>query len=184
MIDPVRVAVVGAGEWGRQHARIFTERDDTALVAICGRNTERTAARAGEYDTSPFTDIATMLSEAKPDLVTVCLPNEGHFDATLQLVEAGVPLLVEKPLVFSLAEADQLVAAAAKRDLFFAINFNHRFAEPVLRAKASIDAGDIGEPVFATWRFGGDKTCAVCVAAANLAVPRRLDIDAIQQNTS
>jgi predicted dehydrogenase len=71
-------------------------------------------------------------------------------------VRAGVPLLVEKPLVFDLGEADALVAEAADRDLFFAINFNHRYAEPFLRAKAAIDDGVLGRPVFATWRFGGE----------------------------
>ncbi|MEO8528342.1 MAG: Gfo/Idh/MocA family oxidoreductase, partial [Pseudolysinimonas sp.] len=70
--------------------------------------------------------------------------------------KAGVPLLVEKPLVFDLAEADILLAEAAQRDLFFAINFNHRYAEPVVRAHAAIAAGVIGTPVFATWRFGGE----------------------------
>ncbi len=156
MVERLRIAVVGAGEWGRQHARIFSRRPDTDLVAVVGRDPGRTAARAAEFAATPFTDLAAMLAEARPDLVTVCLPNEGHFDATLQLVEAGVPLLVEKPLVFDLAEADRLIEAAAARNLFFAINFNHRYAEPVARAKAAIDAGEIGEPVFATWRFGGE----------------------------
>ena len=50
----------------------------------------------------------------------------------------------------------RLLAEAAERDLFFAINFNHRYAEPVQRAKAAIDAGELGELVFATWRFGGE----------------------------
>jgi predicted dehydrogenase len=156
MTEQMRVAVVGTGQWGREHARIFSRRPDTDLVAICGRDPGRTAARAAEYGTTPYTDLSAMLADAKPDLVTVCLPNEGHFEPTLQLIEAGVPLLVEKPLVFELAEADRLIAAAAERDLFFAINFNHRFAEPVARAKAAIDAGEIGEIVFATWRFGGE----------------------------
>ena len=48
-----------------------------------------------------------------PDLVSVCLPNEAHFDATMQVIEAGVPLLAEKPLAFDLGEADQMLAAAA-----------------------------------------------------------------------
>jgi len=152
----VRVAVVGAGGWGEQHARIFSRRSDTELVAIVGRNTERTATRASTYSTAPYVDIDAMLDAQAPDLVTVCLPNEGHFGPTLHLLERGVPLLVEKPLVFDLDEADALLRAAADRKLFFAINFNHRFAEPILRAKAAIDAGEIGNPVFATWRFGGE----------------------------
>ena len=97
-----------------------------------------------------------MLDAERPDLVTVCLPNEGHFEPTLHLLRRGVPLLVEKPLVFDLDEADALLREADERGLFFAINFNHRFAEAFTRAKAAIDAGEIGRPVFATWRFGGE----------------------------
>jgi predicted dehydrogenase len=156
MAERVRVAVVGTGGWGEQHARIFSRRPDTELVAVVGRDPERSQARAEAYGTTAYTDIATMLAMAQPDLVTVCLPNEGHFAPTLQLLEAGAALLVEKPLVFDLAEADALLAEAEKRRLFFAINFNHRYAEPVARAKAAIDAGVIGTPVFATWRFGGE----------------------------
>jgi predicted dehydrogenase len=152
----LRVAVVGTGVWGEQHARVFAGRPDTDLVAVVGRDPARTAARAAAYDSTPHTDIAAMLDAVRPDLVTVCLPNEGHYEATLQLVRAAVPLLVEKPLVFDLGEADVLIAEAAERDLFFAINFNHRYAEPFLRARAAIDDSVLGRPVFATWRFGGE----------------------------
>lgn len=150
----MRVAVVGAGGWGEQHARIFSRRPDTELCAIAGRTPERTKARAERYGATPYTDLDLMLERERPDLITVCLPNEDHFDVTLKLVRTGIPLLVEKPLVFDLAEADTLLAEAG--DQFFAINFNHRYAEPVQRAKALIEAGEIGEPVFATWRFGGE----------------------------
>jgi predicted dehydrogenase len=152
----MKVAVVGTGGWGEQHARIFSRRPDTELVAILGRDPERTATRAAAYGTTGFTDLDVLLAQTRPDLVTVCLPNEQHFEVTLRLVKAGVPLLVEKPLVFDLGEADILLTEAAQRDLFFAINFNHRYAEPVARAHAAIQAGVIGTPVFATWRFGGE----------------------------
>lgn len=156
MSAPLKIAVVGAGGWGAQHARIVSRRRDTQLVGIVGRDPDRTAARAAAFDTTPFTDLDAMLDEARPDLVTVCLPNEAHFEPTLHLLQRGVPLLVEKPLVFDLDEADALLAEADSRGLFFAINLNHRYAEPVIRAKAAIDAGDLGDIVFATWRFGGE----------------------------
>jgi predicted dehydrogenase len=152
----MRVAVVGTGAWGEQHARIFSRRPDTELVGVLGRDRQRTDARAAAYGTVGFTDLDLLLETAAPDLVTVCLPNEKHFETTLRLIRAGVPLLVEKPLVFDLGEADTLLAEAAERELFFAINFNHRYAEPVVRAAAAIRDGLIGEPVFATWRFGGE----------------------------
>lgn len=155
--DRSRVAVVGTGGWGRQHARVFSTRSDAELVAVVGRTPQKTERLAADFRTRPYTDIEAMLVAERPDLVSVALPNDGHFEPTLRLVRAGVPLLVEKPLVFDLAEADTLLAEAAARDLFFAINFNHRYAEPVRRARAALEAGTLGEPVFASWRFGGER---------------------------
>jgi predicted dehydrogenase len=151
-----RVAVVGTGGWAEQHARIFSRREDTELVAVVGRDAGRTAARAQRYGSTPYTDLQTMLDQERPDLITVSLPNEHHFDLTKELLTTRIPLLVEKPLVFSLAEADELLADAG--DLFFAINFNHRFAEPVIRGRAAIASGELGDILFATWRFGGETS--------------------------
>lgn len=153
----LRVAVVGTGEWwGREHARLFSEREDTELVAIVGRARDKTERRAQEFHTTPYLDLEAMLEDQNPDLVSLCLPNEHHFETTLRTIEAGFPLLVEKPLVFDLDEADRLLEAASERSLFFAINFNHRYAVPVRRAHQAIQRGDLGKLIFATWRFGGE----------------------------
>lgn len=152
----IKVAVVGTGGWGRQHARVFAQRPDVDFCAVAGRNRERAEARAAEYGVRAYTDIAQMLETERPDLVSLSLPNQGHFAPTLQVIQAGFPLLVEKPLVFDLGEADTLLTEAAKRDLFFAINFNHRYAKPVRLAYEAIQAGRLGDLIFATWRFGGE----------------------------
>lgn len=157
MAEKVRVGVVGTGEWwGREHARLFSRRSDTELVAVVGRTKEKTESRAAEFGTTPYLDFHQMLEEQNPDLVSLCLPNEQHFETTLQTIEAGYPLLVEKPFVFDLEESKRLLAEAEERSLFFAINFNHRYAVPVIRSRAAIGSGDLGELVFATWRFGGE----------------------------
>jgi myo-inositol 2-dehydrogenase / D-chiro-inositol 1-dehydrogenase len=154
---PTRVAVVGTGAWwGLHHADVFASRPDTELVAVTGRDPARTAARAAAYAVPSYVDIEEMLDRERPDLVSLCLPNEGHFEPTLRVIRAGVPLLVEKPLVFALDEADALLAEAEARDLFFAINFNHRYARPVRMARDAVERGDLGRLVFATWRFGGE----------------------------
>jgi predicted dehydrogenase len=152
----LRVAVVGPGGWGQQHIRIFGGRQDTEVVAVVGRDPDRTAALAAQARAIGFTNIDRMLEDIQPDLVTIALPNEHHFESTLKTINAGIPVFVEKPLVFRLEEADQLLKEAESRDLFFAINFNHRYAEPVRRAKAAIAAGTLGELVFSSWRFGGE----------------------------
>jgi len=153
-----KVALIGAGGWGRQHARIFAARQDVDFCAVVGRTPGRTRARAEEFGVSPYLDIQEMLDTERPDLVSLCLPNLGHFGPTLQVIEAGYPLLVEKPLVFDLREAETLLDEASRRGLFFAINFNHRYARPVEKAREAIEQGQLGEIVFATWRFGGEPS--------------------------
>lgn len=152
----LRVAIVGAGGWGLQHARVFSAHPNVDLCGIAGRSADRTQERAAAFRTSAYLDIDEMLAREKPDLVSICLPNQAHFEPTLQVIRRGCALLVEKPLVFDLAEADTLLAEAERRHLFFAINFNHRYARPVRMAREAIEQGRLGEIVFAHWRFGGD----------------------------
>ena len=152
----LRIAVIGAGGWGFQHARVFSARPDTELCAIVGRTPERVQARAGAFNVNAYTDIDQMLRQERPDLVSISLPNLEHFAPTLQVIQAGYPLLVEKPLVFDLDEARTLLDEAERRGLFFAINFNHRYARPVQLARAAVSDGRLGALTFATWRFGGE----------------------------
>lgn len=152
----VKVALIGAGNWGRQHARIFAADPRVDFCAIAGRSLERTRSRAQEFGLRYYLDVDEMLAKEQPDLVSLSLPNQGHYEATLRVIQAGFPLLVEKPLVFDLQEADTLLLEAEKRGLFFAINFNHRYAKPVQLAVDAIRDGKLGELVFATWRFGGE----------------------------
>jgi myo-inositol 2-dehydrogenase / D-chiro-inositol 1-dehydrogenase len=152
----LKVCLVGAGQWGRQHARVFSQREDVAVCAVAGRTLEKTQARAAEFGLRAYTNVTEMLDRERPDFVSLSLPNLEHFGATLEVIQAGYPLLVEKPLVFDLEEADRLLAEAQRRGLFFAINFNHRYAKPLRLARQAIEAGRLGEITHAIWRFGGE----------------------------
>jgi predicted dehydrogenase len=154
--NKIKVAVVGAGNWGLQHARILSRRPDVEFCAVVGRTPAKVQARAAHFGLRGYTSIAEMIGREKPDLVCLSLPNEGHFGATLEVIRAGIALFVEKPLVFDPEEAETLLEEAEKRKLFFGINFNHHYAKPVTLARHAILAGRLGEIVFATWRFGGE----------------------------
>ena len=137
---------------GTSTARVFSRHADVQLCAIVGRSSEKTAQRA-VVGTTPYVDLDEMLETEKPDLVSLCLPNEEHFDTTFRVIQAGYPLLVEKPLVFDLDEADRLLDEAEKRRLFFAINFNHRYAHP----------GADGSPSHCFGRPRGRHVCVVAL---------------------
>ena len=154
MNERLKVAVIGAGGWGFQHARAFSSRRDSYLCSVTGRTEERTKRRAEAFGVPYYLDIDEMLEKEKPDLVSICMPGQGTFEPTMKVINAGVPLLVEKPLAYKLDEAEIMVSEAKKKDLFFAIDFNHRYSIPSLMAKQDIDAGRLGDLVFASWRFG------------------------------
>ena len=154
MPEKLRVAIVGAGGWGFQHARAFAEREDVELVGIFGRSVERTKKRADQFHVPYYTDVKEMLQKEKPDFVSVCLPAQHTFETTMAVIEEGIPLLVEKPLAYKLEEAELLVQKAEEKNLFFAIDFEQRYSIPCLKAKEDIEAGRLGALVFAHWRFG------------------------------
>ena len=154
MPEKLRVAIVGAGGWGFQHARAFSEREDVELVGIFGRTAERTKKRADQFHVPYYTDVKEMLRKEKPDFVSVCLPAQHTFETTMAVLEEGIPLLVEKPLAYKLEEAERLIQKAEEKNLFFAIDFEQRYSIPCLKAKEAIEAGRLGTPVFAHWRFG------------------------------
>ncbi len=156
MQKPLKVAVIGAGGWGHQHARAFSGRKDAYLCSVTGRSEERTKARAEEFHVPYYLDIDEMLLKEKPDLVSLCMPGQGTFEPTMKVIKAGVPLLVEKPLAYKRDEAEMLIAEAKKRNLFFAIGFCHRYSIPLQMAKADIEKGRLGDLIFASWRFGHD----------------------------
>jgi myo-inositol 2-dehydrogenase/D-chiro-inositol 1-dehydrogenase len=152
----IKVCLIGAGQWGWQHARVFSQSPDVTLCAVAGRTLEKTQARAAEFGLRAYTNVVEMLETEKPDLVSLSLPNLEHFEATMRVIQSGYPLLVEKPLAFDLQEADQMLSEAAKRGLFFAINFNHRYAKPLRLAREAIEKGRLGDLTHAIWRFGGE----------------------------
>jgi len=152
----IKAVLIGAGGWGLQHARILSQRSDVDFRAIAGREPEKTRNRAAQFGVRAYTNIAEMLAQEQPDLAFLSLPNDGHFQPTMEVIRAGVPLFVEKPLVFDLKEAGELIQEAASRKLFFGINFNHHYAKPVTLAHHAIQQGKLGDLTFATWRFGGE----------------------------
>jgi predicted dehydrogenase len=155
MTAPLRVAVVGYGWWGKVHLEAYRNNPLTNLIAVCGRDPQRAAQTAAAYGARPYTNLGQMLEEARPDLVSVILPDAEHFRPTLQVLEASISCFAEKPLAMKLDEAEQLVATARRTGARFGINFNHRYSTPFQRAKQLITEGRLGQLAYLTWKFTG-----------------------------
>jgi predicted dehydrogenase len=133
----LRVAVAGTGAFGRNHLRVYRELETAglgvALVAAIEPNPARAAEAADKYSIPVFATVEEMLCAAlRIDAVTVAVPTIHHHAVASALLDAGIDLLVEKPLAASLAEADDLIARAEKGQRILQPGHLERFNPAVL----------------------------------------------------
>lgn len=145
-MKPIRIALVGCGKVASIHAAALASLPEAQFVAACDVNLERALAFASRWRVQPCTDLGKMLSEAKPEAVIIGTPHPLHAEAAVRAAEAGVHVLVEKPLAANLADCDAMIAAAKKGGVTLGVISQRRFYEPVQRMKRAIDAGKIGKP--------------------------------------
>src|SRR5262245_17608682 len=129
----LRIAVVGVGYLGKHHARILASLPGVTLAAVVDKNKARAEEIAAAYGTTPLTDYREVLG--KVDAVTLAVPTDVHADIAVPLLEAGMPVLVEKPMARNVVEADLMLAAAAKAGVVLAVGQTERFNPAVAAAR-------------------------------------------------
>lgn len=125
MADPLRIGVIGVGHLGRHHARILSTLEGVTLTAVVDKLPERAAEIAASAGTRALTDSAALVGEV--DAVTVAVPTELHRDIAMPFLERGIAVLVEKPMARSLAEADEMIAAAQSSGATLAVGHTERY---------------------------------------------------------
>src|SRR5438309_6449632 len=110
----MRVGVIGVGAMGQNHARVYSEIAD--LVGIADPDVKAGGPASNRFNVSYYTDPTHLLRE-ELDAVSVCVPTQHHAKVALEAIQAGVPLLVEKPLATTVAEANRIVDAAKRAGL-------------------------------------------------------------------
>lgn len=130
---PLRVGVVGVGYLGRHHARILSSLPDVQLVAVVDTNGGRAQDVAAATSSRAFYDASTVVGLV--DAVTVAVPTADHLAVALPFLNAGVPVLVEKPMAGTLVEADAMIAAAHRSGAVLAVGHTERFNPAVEAAR-------------------------------------------------
>jgi len=144
------VAVIGTGQWGKNHARIYKELPSTELVAICDVNTERAKIMADSYGVKAYSDSTEMLKDKSIEAVSVCTWSTILFQEALKVLNAGKHVLVEKPMAATPKQAEQLVEIAKENDLHLTVGFLMRFIPGLQQIRQSTENKSIGELVCAT----------------------------------
>ncbi|MGA2896403.1 MAG: Gfo/Idh/MocA family oxidoreductase [Acidobacteriaceae bacterium] len=163
---PVRVAVVGAGAFGRNHLRVYRELEQAGapveLAAVVDPNEATRSAATAKYAIPGFASIDECLAACKPDAASLCVPTVHHAACAQTLLAAGVDLLIEKPIAAGLAEADEIVRLAHELGRTVQVGHLERF-NPAVRAVRGL----LNRPMFFE------------VHRLSVFTPRSLDVDVV-----
>ncbi len=146
----LKVAIVGLGNIGNTHARVYQSRDDVEIVAVCDIIEERSDKAAEAYSCQGFYSIQDMLNSGlQIDAASMCTAGEenggDHYQATIELLNADIPVLGEKPISNNIHHAKEMVMLAKEKNLRYGVNLNHRFTPAALKAKEWVVEGRLGE---------------------------------------
>ena len=144
------VAVIGTGQWGKNHARVYKELPSTELVAVCDVNAERAKAMADQYGAKAYSDSTEMLKDKQIQAVNVCTWSTILAQEALKALHAGKHVLVEKPMATTSEQAEELVKTAQENGLHLTVGFLMRFIPGLQQIRQSIENKKIGELVCAT----------------------------------
>lgn len=165
--NPISVAVVGVGVFGRNHARVYKELElqgeAVRLLGVVDPDTTRADAVAREFECKAFGSVQQLLTtHSEVQAASVAAPTVHHLSVARELMAAGVDVLIEKPLATSLDEADELVALAKKHKTIAQVGHLERF-NPAVRATVPI----LTRPMFFE------------VHRLSVFTPRSLDVDVV-----
>ena len=163
----LRVAVVGAGSFGRNHARVYRNlaADPAQRIELSGifdADATRARAIAAEFGARAFGSLDELIIEGRIQAASVAVPTVKHLEVARYLMERGVDVLIEKPLTTSLAEADELIALAQRHERIAQVGHLERF-NPAVRAALPL----LTHPMFFE------------VHRLSVFTPRSLDVDVV-----
>lgn len=144
------VAVIGTGQWGKNHARVYKELPSAELVAICDVNAERAKTMAAQYGVKAYSDSTIMLKDKQIEAVNICTWSTTLAKEAKKALDAGKHVLVEKPMATTPDQAQKLVRLAQENGLHLTVGFLMRFIPGLQLIRQSVENKKIGELVCVT----------------------------------
>ncbi len=135
----LKVAVIGTGALGSIHAKIYSSLKNVELVGVCDTSTKKLAEISKELKVEGFRDYSKLIGRV--DAASIAVPTKAHYAISKDLLNAGIHLLIEKPITQTVREADGLLAIAKSKNLTLAVGHVERFnaaIEAILKIKGDI----------------------------------------------
>ncbi len=140
----LNVAVIGVGNMGKHHARVYSELD-CKLVAVCDVNEKTGKEIASRFRCKFYKDYMQMLEKEEIDAVSIVVPTIMHKKVALDCIEKGKNILVEKPIADKVEDAKLIINAAKEKNIKLAVGHIERFNPAVQKLKEIINKGELGD---------------------------------------
>ncbi len=141
----LKVAVIGVGSMGQNHARVFFHSDTAHLAAVADAYQEQAEKIARKYNAKAYADYREMLLREDIDAVSIAVPTSLHKEAALFSLQAGKHVFIEKPIASSVQEAQEVIAKAREMQKKLMVGHIEHFNPAVQELKARLQKGELGE---------------------------------------
>jgi UDP-N-acetyl-2-amino-2-deoxyglucuronate dehydrogenase len=149
-VGRIGTAVIGLGKVASAHADALASLAGSRFVAVLDADGTRARAFADRYGVRAYTSLDALLADPEVGMVSICTPHPTHAPLAMRAAEAGLHVLVEKPIAVNLADCDSMIRVAAAHGVQLGVVSQRRFYEPVRRMREAIEEGRIGRPVLGT----------------------------------
>jgi len=133
----IKIGVVGIGHLGNYHLQKYAQLENCEIVAIADTLMEKTRKAADIYHCASFSDHRNLIGQV--DAVSIAVPTGEHYHVAKDFLTAGVDVLIEKPICTTLAEADELIELAGKKNLILQVGFVERFNPAIMALEKVIE---------------------------------------------
>ncbi|NMO97343.1 Gfo/Idh/MocA family protein [Paenibacillus lemnae] len=140
----LNTAIIGTGWFSGMHGDILARMDGVAVKAFVGTNLEKAEKAANKYGAAGYDNVEHMLDQVKPDAVYICVPPFAHGDIEQQLLERGIPFLVEKPLGAEMETPNRILQKLQQSGLITSVGYHFRYTDAAARAAEMLQGRTAG----------------------------------------
>lgn len=148
MSKRLNIGVIGLGRLGYHHAMNVTRTMGAKLAAVSDPVPAALNRAVSDFDVKGYTDYRELIADPDVDAIVVATPTQTHYTVLMDIIAAGKPIFVEKPITFTVEEADKIIKAVDEAGIFLQVGFMRRFDPGHMAAKEMIQSGETGAPIY------------------------------------
>ena len=141
----IRVAVIGVGSMGRNHARVYNELPEAELLAVSDANENAAHSVGNQFSIRAYSNYGELLEKEKPDAVSIAVPTALHEEVAMAALDVGAHILVEKPIAARIDEGLRIIEKAEQTNRVLMIGHIVRFNPAIQALKDKLQAGELGQ---------------------------------------